>query len=672
MAQAESIIILDRHGMPLPAGAAGRKELPPFRPVIIENVYPELDDGRYAIKREVGDTITVSADIFAEGHGLLAARLRYRKKDAPAWSEVPMRRHANERWSASFTVTELGRYQYSILAYPDVFRTWLEETRKKHRAGVDISSELLEGRHMIDAAKRRATEADRALYAEFLKRLGVGQGPSQVLEIVGTEAFLALMDKYAEKSFCTEYDRCLEVIVDRIEARYAAWYEMFPRSQGAVEGKSGTFRDCEARLPDIKAMGFNVIYFPPIHPIGAINRKGPNNALVAGPADPGCPYAIGSQFGGHKSIEPSLGSLADFERFVSRCREMGMEVALDFAIQCAPDHPYVQEHPDWFYKRPDGTIKYAENPPKKYEDIYPLDFYCNDREGLWNEMKSIIEFWILHGVNIFRVDNPHTKPVAFWEWLIAEIQKEHPQVVFLAEAFTHPKMMRILAKVGFTQSYTYFTWRNYKHELIEYFTELTEGAMQEYFLGNLFTNTPDILPTILQEGGRPAFKMRVTLAATLSSVYGIYSGFELCDNKAIPGREEYADSEKYQYKVWDWNRPGNIKSYIATLNQIREENPALHEYNNLEFYRSENDNIIVYGKYTNNKKNIIIVVVNLNPFQIQDSFVYIPIDGFGIAPHRPYEVLDLITGARYYWQGEKNYVRLDPHVEVAHILRINR
>jgi starch synthase (maltosyl-transferring) len=670
MAQAESMVILDKHGVPLPA-AAEETKLPPFQPVIIEGVSPEIDGGRNAIKREVGDRVTVGADIFAEGHGLLAARLRYRKKGQYAWYEAPMRKGDNERWAGSFTVAELGRYQYTIHAYPDVFRTWLEEVRKKHQAGLVLTSELAEGRKIIDAATKRAEPVDRVLYAEFLKRLDAAKDQRQVLEIVGADGFLTLMDRYADRSHLTEYTPCLEVTVDRIRARYAAWYEMFPRSQGRVQGKSGTFKDCELRLPDIKSMGFDVIYFPPIHPIGETNRKGPNNSLVAGPDDPGCPYAIGNKHGGHKSIEPGLGTLADFERFVRKCHEMGMEVALDFAIQCAPDHPYVAEHPEWFLKRPDGSIKYAENPPKKYEDIYPLNFYCQDWQGLWNEMKNVIEFWILHGVNIFRVDNPHTKPVAFWAWLIESIQAKHPQVVFLAEAFTHPKMMRALAKVGFTQSYTYFTWRNYKHELIDYFTELTQGPMQQYFRGNLFTNTPDILPAILQEGGRPVFKMRVTLAATLSSVYGIYSGFELCENKALPGREEYLDSEKYQYKVWDWNRPRNIKRYVATLNQIRQENPALREYNNLEFYHAENDNIIAYGKHTPNKDNIIIVIVNLDPGRAHDSFVYIPIATFGIQHSERYQVLDLITGARFQWQGERNYVRLDPHVEVAHILRLS-
>ena len=664
-------VVLDRHGIPIKQKSAGHP-VPAIKSVVIEGAAPELDGGRYAVKREIGDTVAVSADIYTDGHGQIAALLRYRKKGVRGWSEVPMVRGENFRWSASFSVTQAGRYQYTIQAFPDVFRTWLEEVQKKSAASVDISSELLEGKRIITEAGKRATKADRTLFTEFLDRMDASLAVAQAvaIEVVATPAFAALMDRYPDKDLATEYDRVLEVIVDRVEARYAAWYEMFPRSQGSVPGQSASFRDCEARLPDIRAMGFNVIYFPPIHPIGVTNRKGPNNSLLAAPDDPGCPYAIGNRGGGHKAVEPSLGTLADFEHFVAACREQGMEVALDFAINCSPDHPYVHDHPDWFYKRPDGSIKYAENPPKKYEDIYPLDFYCEDREGLWNEMKSIIEFWILHGVNIFRVDNPHTKPLVFWEWLIAEIQKDHPQVIFLSEAFTHPKMMRVLAKAGFTQSYTYFTWRNHKQEITEYFEELTQGPMREYFRGNLFTNTPDILPTILQEGGRPAFKMRATLAATLSSVYGIYSGFELCENTPVPGREEYLHSEKYEFKVWDWYRPGNIKSYITVLNQIREENPALREYDNLQFYQSDNENILAYGKRSSDGRNNIVVIVNLNPWHAQESMIHLPLAQFGMHPDQSYEVHDLITDARYYWQGASNYVRLDPTVESAHVLRI--
>ena len=645
---------------------------PAMRSVIIENVSPELDDGRYPIKRELGDTIQVRADIFADGHDVMAAILRYRNKGVRTWSEIPMQLQDNHRWTASFTPDEIGRCQYTIQAYKDVFRTWLQELQKKHEAGQDVSSELLEGEQLIENAGKRAPKADGPRFVKFLQELRAADNQAHAVEMVGASAFIDLMDLYPDKSTASDYDRVLEAVVDRPGARFANWYEMFPRSQGRIPNQSGTFKDCEARLPDIKAMGFNVIYFPPVHPIGETHRKGPNNSLVAGPDDPGCPYAIGSSLGGHKAIEPQLGTLEDFDAFVDACRAMDMEVALDFAINCSPDHPYVREHPDWFYKRPDGSIKYAENPPKKYEDIYPLNFYCSDRQGLWEEMRSIITFWIEHGVNIFRVDNPHTKPLAFWEWLIATVQAERPQAIFLSEAFTHPKLMRALAKVGFTQSYTYFTWRNHKGEITEYFEELTQGPMREYFRGNLFANTPDILPTSLQEGGRPAFKIRATLATTLSSVYGIYSGSELCENTAIPGREEYLNSEKYEYKVWDWDRPGNIKEYMGKLNWIRGQNSALQEYDNLEFYESKNDKILFYGKTTPGLDNIILVAVNLDPHQTQGAAVSVPIEKFGILAHESYEVHDLVTDARYKWHGRWNYVELNPEVEPAHIFQLHK
>nr|VFK27596.1 MAG: alpha-1,4-glucan:maltose-1-phosphate maltosyltransferase [Candidatus Kentron sp. MB]VFK32998.1 MAG: alpha-1,4-glucan:maltose-1-phosphate maltosyltransferase [Candidatus Kentron sp. MB]VFK75688.1 MAG: alpha-1,4-glucan:maltose-1-phosphate maltosyltransferase [Candidatus Kentron sp. MB] len=648
--------------------------------VIIENITPRVDGGRYPIKRELGDVVTVSAGIYKDGHDKLTAVLRYRKKGG-TWTTVPMVQKENFEWTVSFTPEEIGRYEYTIEAWPNMFATWLDEITKKHDAGVDVSSELLEGQRLIAETQKRAPKAEQPRFMKWVDRLNAtrvigGEAAVDIaVKIVSEPQYAEMMDEFPDKRLATEYNPFLELVVDRVRARFANWYEMFPRSQGRIPGQSGTFADCEARLTEIEGMGFNVIYFPPIHPIGTTNRKGPNNSLHAGPTDPGCPYAIGSELGGHKAVEPSLGTLADFERFVTACHKMGMEVALDFAINSSPDHPYVKEHPEWFYKRPDGTIKYAENPPKKYEDIYALDFHCEDRKGLWNEMKSIIEFWIEHGVDIFRVDNPHTKPVAFWAWMIPEIQKKYPQTIFLSEAFTHPKMMQMLAKVGFTQSYTYFTWRNHKKEITQYLTELTQGPMKEYYRGNFFTNTPDILPEFLQKGGRSAFKIRVLLAATLSSVYGIYSGFELCENTAIPGREEYSDSEKYDYKVWDWNRPGNIKDYIAKLNWIRGAHPALQEYDNLEFYKAEGDYILAYGKTLNDKKkgkDIVITIVNLDPYQAHEANVTLPIRKFGIRPDESYEVHDLLTNARYQWRGETNWVRLDPNVEPAHVFHIRR
>ncbi len=462
------------------------------------------------------------------------------------------------------------------------------------------------------------------------------------------------------------------MIVDRPAARFGAWYEFFPRSAEGKGDGSSTFRDCLPRIDYAKAMGFDVIYFPPIHPIGHTNRKGRNNSVTSEPGDPGVPWAIGSDAGGHKSIEPSLGTLEDFDWLVGEIRQRGMELALDYAINCSPDHPYVWQHPEWFYKRPDGSIKYAENPPKKYEDIYPINFRCPNWRDLWEEMVSIVLFWAQHGVRIFRVDNPHTKPIAFWEYLIVKVRAQYPDVLFLSEAFTRPKVMQSLAKAGFTQSYTYFTWRNSKRELTEYGTELTQTDMRDYFRGNFWTNTPDILPFVLQEGGRPAFVLRAVLAATMSSLWGIYSGYELCENEALPGREEYLDSEKYQFKERDWNAPGNIKDWITRINEIRRQNHALHFYDNLRFYHADNEAILFYGKMTPARDNIILVVVNLDPFRKQNSYVDVPIDQFGEMQGDTYQVHDLLSDARYVWHGRRNYVELDPEIQPAHIFRVRR
>jgi starch synthase (maltosyl-transferring) len=462
----------------------------------------------------------------------------------------------------------------------------------------------------------------------------------------------------------------LDIVVDRAAARFASWYELFPRSAGTTKGQSGTFDDVIDRLEEIEWMGFDVIYFPPIHPIGEVNRKGPNNTLNPLPGDPGCPYAIGSAEGGHDAVEPSLGTLQDFRRLVEAARRHGLEIALDFAVQAAPDHPWSTSHPNWFYVRPDGTIKYAENPPKKYEDIYSLNFGSDDWAELWQELRRILLFWIDQGVTTFRVDNPHTKPISFWRWIIREIQDVHPEVIFLSEAFTRPKVMKALAKAGFTQSYTYFTWRNFKQEILEYFTELTNPPVSDYMRGNLFPNTPDILPKILQEGGRPAFKIRGTLAATLSSVYGIYSGFELCEATAIEGKEEYVNSEKYELKVWDWDRPGNIKDYIALINNVRRRHPALQEYDNLKFYWSDNDNILCYGKSLPSQADYILIVLNLDPYLAHESMIHFPVEDFGLSAGEQYEAHDLISNARYFWTGGSQYVRLDPHTEPAHIFAI--
>jgi len=579
----------------------------------------------------------------------------------------------NDRWHGVCTLYDEAIHEYTVEAWTDTFRSWQREFAKKFEAGISaLQSEALEGAALVAAAARRARDrADRARLGEFSEQMSTAAN-SEIYAIAKSAELEVLMATYPDRSDATQYGPAPRVIVERSAALFGAWYEFFPRSAGGRGDGGSTFRDCLARVDDAKAMGFDVIYFPPIHPIGHTNRKGRNNAVTSEPGDPGVPWAIGSEAGGHKAVEPSLGTLEDFDWLQKEVRKRGMEIALDFAINCSPDHPYVKEHPDWFYKRPDGTIKYAENPPKKYEDIYPLNFRCENWRDLWAEMKSIVLFWAQRGVRIFRVDNPHTKPVAFWEYLIKGVREKYPDTIFLSEAFTKPKMMKALTKAGFNQSYTYFTWRNSKRELIEYFTELTQTEMSEYFRPNLWPNTPDILPFVLQDGGRPAFMIRVALAATLSPLYGIYSGFELCENGALPGREEYLDSEKYQYKERDWNAPGNIKDWIARLNKIRKENRALQLYTNLRFHDAENDAILFYSKMTAARDNIILVAVNLDSRRKQNSFVYVPIESFGQMESDVYQVQDLLSGASYTWRGRRNYVELDPDVQPAHIFLVRR
>jgi starch synthase (maltosyl-transferring) len=642
-----------------------------FPSVVIENLQPLIDGGRYPIKRIVGEDLVVEADIFKDGHDVVAAVLKWRVIGKRQWRETPMIFVDNDRWRGVCTLYEEAIHEYTVEAWTDTFRSWQREFAKKFEAGISaLRSEALEGAVLVEAAARRARgPADRERLREFSKQISTGAN-SEIYAIAHSGDLEMLMAAYPDRSNATQYVPAPRVVVDRSAALFGAWYEFFPRSAEGRSDHGSTFRDCLARVDDAKAMGFDVIYFPPIHPIGHTNRKGRNNSVTCEPGDPGVPWAIGAEAGGHKAVEPSLGTLADFDWLQKEVRKRGMEIALDFAINCSPDHPYVKEHPDWFYKRPNGTIKYAENPPKKYEDIYPLNFACEDWRELWAEMKSIVLFWAEHGVRIFRVDNPHTKPVAFWEYLITGVRKKYPDTIFLSEAFTRPKMMKTLTKAGFNQSYTYFTWRNSKHELIEYFTELTQTEMSEYFRPNLWPNTPDILPFVLQEGGRPAFMIRVLLAATLSPLYGIYSGYELCENEALPGREEYFDSEKYQFKQRDWNAPGNIKDWIARLNKIRRQNRALQLYTNLRFYHAENDAILFYGKMTAARDSIILVVVNLDPHRKQHSFVEVPIEQFGQMQGDAYQVQDLLGDATYTWRGRRNYVELNPEIQPAHIFLV--
>ncbi|PYJ42996.1 MAG: alpha-1,4-glucan--maltose-1-phosphate maltosyltransferase [Verrucomicrobia bacterium] len=650
-----------------------------FPTAVIENLQPLIDGGRYPIKRVVGEDIVVEADIFKDGHDVVAAVLKWRTLGEGRWHETAMKFVDNDRWRGVCTFYENATYEYTVEAWSDTFSAWQHEFSTKFKAGVTpLRSEALEGAALIEQAARRAGDSEDAERLNEIARTVRSSAPAEVDALAHTGELEVLMATYPDRSAATQWAPPPHVLVDRAEAGTAAWYEFFPRSAEGRGDRGSKLRDCLPRIDAAKAMGFNVIYFPPIHPIGRTNRKGRNNSIECEPEDPGVPYATGNRYlnlpngGGHKDIDPSLGTLEDFDWLEEQVRQRGMEIALDFAINCSPDHPYVVEHPEWFYARPDGTIKYAENPPKKYEDIYPLNFRCKNWPELWAEMKSIVLFWAQRGVRIFRVDNPHTKPVPFWEYLLSEVRTEFPDAIFLSEAFTKPKMMKVLAKAGFTQSYTYFTWRNFKQELIDYFTELTQTEMREYFRGNLWPNTPDILPPILQVGGRPAFKMRAVLAATLSSLYGIYSGFELCENAAIPGREEYLDSEKYQFKERDWDAPGNIKDFLTRLNKIRRENRALHFYDNLRFYHADNGAILFYAKWTPARDNIILVVVNIDPFRRQHSFIDVPLDQFGEMGSDRYEVDDLLNEERYVWRGRQNYVELDPLAKPAHIFRVRR
>ncbi len=648
---------------------------PSFPTVIIENLSPLIEGGRYPVKRVVGQSLRIEADIFKDGHDVLVAVLKWRKCGQRNWFETPMRALINDRWEATCSFEENAPYECSIEAWGDPFLSWQAEFEKKYTAGIqDLGSETLEGAALVEGAATRATQgADRERLNELALQLRSAETDRDVAaDLVRAKELTVLMALYADRALATEFRPYLKVTVDRAKALFAAWYEFFPRSAEGKPDSGSTFRDCLTRVDDAKAMGFDVIYFPPIHPIGVSKRKGRNNSVTSEPGEPGVPYAIGSAEGGHKAVAPELGTLKDFAWLVKEIKKRGMEVALDFAINCSPDHPYVSAHPEWFFKRPDGTIKYAENPPKKYEDIYPLNFHNPDWKSLWEEMKSIILFWAKQEVRIFRVDNPHTKPVAFWEWMIREVQKQYPDVIFLSEAFTRPKMMQSLAKSGFTQSYTYFTWRNTRAELVEYFTELTQTDMKEYFRANLWPNTPDILPHFLQQGGRPAFLIRALLATTLSTVYGIYSGFELCENAAIPGKEEYLDSEKYQFKGRDWNAEGNIKEFITVLNRIRRENRALQSYENLVFCDGTNDQILAYAKTTAALDNLLLIVLTLDPWQAQSGKISVPLETFGFAEGETYQMHDLLDGNRYLWKGRENFVSLNPNGRIAHVFRIRR
>ncbi len=641
--------------------------------VIIENVQPEVNGGHFAIKRVVGETAVVFADIFADGHSVISAILKYRKTNESEWKEVPVKHIRNDRWKGEFVVEEVGVYHYTLEGWVDHFKSWHEDLKKKLGAGQDVMVDILIAVKYIEEAAARAKNGDKNKLLEYVKFIKQEADIKKVVTAVLGEELSELMDRYPDRNFATSYGKELSVIVDRKKALFSTWYELFPRSCPGKVDKHATFKDCEAILAEIAGMGFDILYFPPIHPIGKTKRKGKNNSLQADPEDVGSPWALGSEEGGHKAVHPQLGTMEDFEQLVSKAKNFGIEVALDLAFQCSPDHPYVKEHPEWFKWRPDGTVQYAENPPKKYQDVLPLNFETAHWQELWVELKSIVLFWIGKGVHIFRVDNPHTKPLPFWQWLIQEVKKDYPDVIFLSEAFTRPKVMYYLAKVGFTQSYTYFTWRNTKLEFTEYLTELTQTEVMEYFRPNFWPNTPDILPEHLQYGGTPAFITRLVLAATLSSSYGIYGpAFELCVNEAIPGTIEYEQSEKYESKNWDWNKPGNLKDLITKVNKIRKENPALQTFWNLKFYPVDNEHLLCYGKVTEDLSNIIIIVVTLDPVHTQSGWVSVPIRELRIDPSQPYLVHDLLADNQYIWHGERNYVELNPQAVPAHIFRVRK
>jgi starch synthase (maltosyl-transferring) len=647
------------------------------RRVVVERLAPEIDAGRFPIKRTVGESVDVVAWIHADGHDTLAAVLRHRPVPAEGergeWTETPMRPLGSDEWTAGFAIEQACAYEYTVHAWIDRFGSWRHGLEAKLTAGQDVTAELLEGAQLLREAASRARRAGARHEAGWLNTQAEGlaaPAPAPDRARTALDPWLAASaSHFPDRRDAAAYARTLVVSVDRVRARVGAWYEMFPRSWGPDPTRSATFREAAQHLPRIAAMGFDVVYLPPIHPIGKTFRKGRGNALLASPGDPGSPWAIGAEAGGHTAVEPGLGTLEDFDAFLAEARGLQLEVALDLAFQCSPDHPYVREHPEWFRHRPDGTIKYAENPPKKYQDIYPFDFECDAWRSLWDELKSVVAFWAARGVRLFRVDNPHTKPYGFWEWLIREIRSGYPDVVFLAEAFARPKVMNYLAKLGFNQSYTYFTWRTTSTELTEYLTELTQGDVAEFFRPNFFANTPDILHAYLQDGGPPAFAVRLILASMLGPSYGIYSGFELCEGRAVPGTEEYLDSEKYQYRHWDVERSGHLTGLVTTVNRIRRDHPALQSNAGLTFCRTDNPSLLAFCKATSEGSDAILVVVNLDPAHMQHGWVDVPVDRLGL-PEDRYDVVDLLDGERYSWRGARNYVRLDPGVRVAHVLQL--
>ncbi len=630
--------------------------------VIIEAVTPQIDGGRYLAKRIVGDIVAVEADIFADGHDLLSAVVNYRHESEREAKEAPLSLINNDRWTGNFKVERLGIYLFSIEAWVDHFQTWRRDLEKKSKANLDVSVELLAGAEIARAAVERSSAQDRESLQGWLATWAGEKSGTQAERIARAldQAQAQILHRYSDRSLATRSAE-LRIFVDPRLARYGAWYELFPRSTGTDGTQHGTFKSLEAQLPRIAKMGFQVLYLPPIHPIGKAFRKGRNNHPQAGPDDPGSPWAIGSNLGGHKAIHPELGNLEDFRHLVAAARGLGLSIALDIAFQCSPDHPYVREHPEWFKRRPDGSIQYAENPPKKYQDIYPFDFESPAADSLWQELKSVIDFWIQEGVTVFRVDNPHTKAFPFWEWLIGETKRSHPETIFLSEAFTRPKVMYGLAKIGFTQSYNYVPWRNTAEELRQFMTELIRPPVNEFYRPNLWPNTPDILPQYLQFGGRPAFMIRLLLAATLGASYGLYGpAYELSDHQPrAAGEEEYLHSEKYELKTWKLDSPDSLESLITRINAIRQEHPALQSNDSLFFHQIENEQMLVYSKQTEDRSDQILVAVNLDPHHLQRGVTQLSLEQLGIKNSDTYLVHDLLSDTHAVWRGARNLVEFD-------------
>jgi starch synthase (maltosyl-transferring) len=644
-----------------------------LRRVVITHVTPEVDAGRFPVKRTAGEDVTVEADVFLDGHDELACEVQYRSEPSGSWLSARMESLGNDHWRASFHVAEVGRYRYRIEGWPDPFETWRRDLLKRVEAGQDVELELKVGAILISEASVRAAGADRQRLLDRASALEREWDVTLRVSIALEDTLADLMALYPDKSHATLHDTGQQIVVDTERARFGAWYEVFPRSTSPDPTRPGRLTDVVARLPYISSMGFDVLYLPPIHPIGTTDRKGKNNSTISFEDDPGSPWAIGSKLGGHKAIDPGLGTLADFQHLVMAARDHRMEVALDLALQCSPDHPWVKEHPSWFEQRPDGSIRFAENPPKKYQDIYPLNFKSEDWHALWQEVRSVIDYWIEQGVRIFRVDNPHTKPFAFWEWLINGVKSAHPDVIFLSEAFTRPNVMYHLAKLGFTQSYTYFTWRNSRDELVDYFNQIMRPPVSEFFRPNLWPNTPDILHEYLQVGGRPAFITRLVLAATLSASYGIYGPlFELCEDTARePGSEEYLNSEKYEIKHWSFDDTSSLRPIVTRINQVRRDNPVLQSDRGLSFHNTDNEAIIAFSK-NSGTEDIIVTVVNLDPHHVQSGWIELPLADFDLDPHEAFQVHDLLGDERFTWNGAWNYIRLDPGMLPAHVLKIRR